>query len=289
MSNRRSFIKQSGILTAGLMMNPSGLMKPATGIGIQLYTLRNEIGNDPNTILSKIAAAGYKKVETYGYGAGKFFGKTPAEFAGLLKDNNLKSPSGHYGIDKFLLQNGNGDDVKELIDVAHTLGQEYIVIPHLSEEARKTSDQFRKLVERMNKAGELCKAGGVSLGYHNHDFEFKQLDNGTCYDILLKDADPKLVNLEMDIYWVVRAGYDPIELITKYPGRFPMWHVKDMSKTNPAENTEVGNGSIDYTKIFAVAKLSGLKHFYMEQENNYVPNALESIITSAKYISKKLV
>lgn len=289
MTSRRSFIKQSGVLTAGLMVEPSGLFYRRSAMGIQLYTLRNEIEKDPRGVIGSIAAAGYKKVETYGYGSGKFFGLTVQEFGQLLKDNRLNSPSGHYSPGKFLFANGNGDDVKELIEVAKVLGHEYIVIPHLPENERKTADQYKKLAERMNQAGELCKAARLQLGYHNHNFEFITLEGGQHgFDILLSQTDPALVKFEMDIYWVVRAGYDPIDLISKHPGRFPMWHVKDMSKIDRDENTEIGNGSIDFKKIFAVSRLSGLRHFYLEQENNYFPDALGSIVRSAEYIKANL-
>jgi sugar phosphate isomerase/epimerase len=271
------------------MIGPSNLMKPSSKMGIQLYTLRDQIGANPGAVLEKIAAAGYKNVELYGYAKGQFFGKSVKEFGQLLKDNHLKSPSGHYSLENYLSTERNEDDVKELIDVAHTLNQEYIVIPYLQEEHRKTIDQYKKLAARMNKAGEVCKAAGLTLGYHNHNFEFMKLEGGTGYDVILTETDPSLVKLEMDIYWVVRSGMDPIAMMTKYPGRFPMWHVKDMSKTNPEENTEIGNGTIDFKKIFESAKLSGLKYYYLEQENNYVPDPFGSIIKSADYISKNLV
>ncbi len=289
MTNRRNFIKQSGVLAAGLMMNFSCKPRTASQIGIQLYTLRDQVGNDPGAVFSKVAAAGYGKVETYGYENARFFGKTAKEFGGLLKNNNLTSPSGHYGMDKFLFDNGNGDDVKELIDVANTLGQEYIVIPHLEEQRRTTIAQYQRIVGKMNEAGTLCKAGGVQLGYHNHDFEFMPLEGSSGYTVLLKESDPSLVKLEMDIYWVVRAGQDPLDLMTKHPGRFTQWHVKDMSKTNRDENTEIGNGTIDFKKIFASTQLSGLQHFYLEQESNYKPDAYGSIAASAQYISQNLV
>ena len=290
MNSRRNFIKQSGILTAGIMIGSCNSSKPKKyDIGLQLYTLREDIVKDPRAVLAAIAAAGYKNVETFGYGEGKFFGLSVKEFGQALKDNGLSTPSGHYAPGDFLFRDGNGDDVKELIEVAHTLGHEYIVIPYLSEDQRKTEEQYKHLTERMNLAGELCRDSSLQLGYHNHSFEFTDLGNGRHgYDILLAETDPALVKLEMDIYWVVRGGYDPIDMMKKHPGRFPLWHVKDMDKANRNENTEIGNGSIDYKSIFKEAKLSGLKYYYVEQENNYVPNPIESIGASSRYLKENI-
>lgn len=129
----------------------------------------------------------------------------------------------------------------------------------------------------------------MKLAYHNHDFEFKKFGNQTGYDILLQETDKKLVDFELDLYWAVRSGNDPLQLFKANPGRFTMWHVKDMDKSKADWNTEIGEGSIDFKAIFAESKLSGMKHFFVEQETNYSPNPSDSIKTSWEYVSKQLM
>lgn len=290
MTSRRSFIQQSSLLTAGLMMNPSDLLKKQKTVGIQLYSVRDEIVKDPRGVIQKVADAGYNEVEMYGLTAdNKFYGLTVKELAQVLKDNRLKSPSGHYAPEKFLFENGNGDDVKNFCEVGHALGHQYITIPWMKEENRKTIEQYKALADRINKAAEICKAAGLKLAYHNHDFEFADINGQHGYDIFLNNTDKDLVKFEMDLYWVVRAGYDPIELFKKHPGRFHMWHVKDMLKTDKTKNTEVGNGSVDFKKIFANAKLAGVKHYIVEQENTYMPDIFTSIKTSCSYTRNTLL
>lgn len=290
MNARRNFLKQSALLTTGLATNPSEFLKRKTMIGIQLYTLRDDIVKDVRGVIAKVAAAGYREVETYGLSNdGQFFGLSVNEFGMLLNSHNIKTPSGHYMPSEMLFDNGNGDDVKKLCDVGHTLGHQYIVIPYLEEGRRKTIDQYKVLAERMNKAGEICKAANLQLAYHNHDFEFLQINGQRGYDILMKETDKDLLKLELDLYWVIRAGLDPIELFQKQPGRFPMVHVKDMDKADKTLNTEIGNGSIDFKPIIANAKLGGIRHYYLEQENNYVPDRITSIGNSFSFIRKNLL
>jgi sugar phosphate isomerase/epimerase len=263
--------------------------KHAQKIGIQLYTLREQLTADIPRIIGKVASAGYKQVETYGYSAkSKFWGLDPKAFHDLLKSYNLKSPGGHYGMDKIVAGTGD-DDLKTYIDAASELGQDYIVVPYMADADRQTIDQYKVIAERLNKAAELCKKSNIKLGYHNHDFEFKDLGNGqTGYQVLLKETDKKLIDFEMDIYWVVRAGLDPVKLIEENPGRFTMWHVKDMDKDKPELNTEVGNGSIDFKAIFDKSEQSGMKYLFLEQEN-FSMDPYESIEKSYRAINGLLV
>lgn len=290
MNARRNFLKQSALLTTGLALNPSEFLKSQTKIGIQLYTLRDDIAKDVKGVIGKVAAAGYKEVETFGLTRNEqFFGLSVKEFGQLLKDNNLTSPSGHYLPAKMLFEKGDGDDVKKLCDVGHVLGHQYIVIPHLAEERRKTIDQYKALAERMNKAGEICKKANLQLAYHNHDFEFLLIDGQKGYDIFMNDTDKDLLKLELDLYWAIRAGFDPLDLFNKQQGRFPMVHIKDMDKTDKTKNTEIGNGSIDFKRIIASSALAGIKHYYLEQENNYVPDTITSIQHSFSFMKKNLL
>jgi sugar phosphate isomerase/epimerase len=289
MITRKTFIRQSGLLLAGLTVRPDAFFKTMP-VGIQLYSLRAQIGKDLEAVVAKIAAAGYNDIETYGYTAAtdSFFGVKPADLKTLLKKYKLTSTSGHYQIDKFLLNDGPDDDVKKLIDVVKASGQTYLTVSSFNHSSTKTVADFAKVAKRFNAAGEICKKAGVQLAYHNHDSEFKMLDGASGYDTLLKESDGNLLKMELDLYWAVRGGQDPVAMFNKFPGRFPLWHVKDRDKATGNKNTEIGNGTIDFKAIFKAAKASGMKHFYMEQENFDI-DPYESIGKSSQYIKNTLL
>jgi sugar phosphate isomerase/epimerase len=207
----------------------------------------------------------------------------------MLDDNGLKATSNHFDFNS-MIKDGTTDLLKSYIETANHLGSEYVTIPYLVAELRGTSgDDYKKLALQINKVGELCKAEGLKLAYHNHAFEFTKFESTNGYEILLNETDKNLVDFEMDLYWVVRSGNDPLQLFEKYPGRFKMWHVKDMDKVNPDFNAEIGTGKLDFKSIFAHAKQSGMKRFFLEHESNYIPNPIESIKTSFNYINKNLI
>jgi len=286
-TNRRTFIQQAGLLSAGLMMKPSLTPRFHKDVGLQLYTVREQIAKDVPGVLAKVAAAGYTNVEPNGYTRkDKFWGMDEKAFKAILDANNLITTSGLYGID--IGGEKNFDDLKHFAEVANILGEKYVVIPWIFEEYRKTADDYKVLADKMNKAGEVTKAAGVHLGYHNHNFEFTDMGGLLGYDLILSNTDPKLVKMEMDIYWIVRGGADPVTLFHKYPGRFSLFHVKDMDKTNHLINTEVGSGTIDFKKIFANAKLAGLDYAFVEQEN-FAMDWDASITKSAEYLKNELL
>lgn len=291
MNNRRTFLKQSAMLSAGMLLVKPGMLlaKPSNlKVGIQLYSMRDYLPKDVKGTIAKIAKAGYKEVETYGYDTAKksFWGLSAKEFKTLLSDNGLTSSSGHYGVDMYF-NTGKADDQKAYIEAAHALGQSTIVVPYLNDTWRKTVADLHTCAQKINKIAALNKASGLKTGYHNHNFEFEPVDGVMLYDVLLKETDPS-VTFEMDLYWVVRAGHDPIKLMHQHPGRFSAWHVKDMDKKDNGINTEVGTGTIDFKKIFAYQKLSGVKHIFMEQEN-FSMDAYASITQSASYIKNTLL
>ncbi|WP_316794915.1 sugar phosphate isomerase/epimerase [Pedobacter agri] len=289
MNARRTFLKQAGLMAGASLVIPSfAFDKVNKNVGLQLYTLRDDLPKDVHTVIEKVAQAGYKEVETYGFADGKFWGLTPKEFKALLEANGLKAPSGHYLMDEFS-KYGNIDKLKIDIDAATSIGGKYFTIAGAHVDTNKGIDGFKKTAEDFNKVAELAKNAGLKFAYHNHDFEFKKFGDTTGYDVYLSETDKNLVNFELDLYWVVRSGNDPLALFKKYPGRFPMWHVKDMDKTKPEWNTEVGNGSIEFKSIFAQADLSGMKHFFVEHESNYKPNPIGSIKTSCDYIKANLI
>jgi len=280
-TTRRDFLKKSSMATAGLMLATPDWFK-AHAIGVQLYTVRNIIMKDPEGTLEKIAGFGYNEVEAFGYNNGKFFGKTPAEYLAILKKNNLRQPSGHYGLANI---NNNWD---KAIEDAKAVGQDFMVVAYLTDAERRSLDDYKKRAAEFNVAAEKCKKAGIQFAYHNHDFEFKDWGGGqTGMNVLLNETDKNLVKFEMDIYWVAKAGQDPVALFNHNKHRFCLWHVKDMDNTEKKAFTEVGNGVIDFKKIFANQKKSGMKHFFVEQDVSADPMA--SIQKSIQYIKSNLV
>lgn len=283
MNSRRTFLKQTGVLAAGLALAPSLGFIPATKkqVGLQLYTLRDILPKDLKGTIAKIAKAGYNQVEVFGYNDNdKFWGLDAKKFAALLKQNGLSAPSGHYDIANYLTK-GNSDHLKKYLEVANTLGSEYVVAPYLSEELRKTADDYKKTADKFNNAALICKNAGLKFAYHNHEFEFTKFGSTNGYDILLAHTDKNLVDFELDLYWTAYAGKNPIQLFKENSNRFKLWHVKDMDKKNRNLNAEIGKGSINFKEIFAHAKLAGVKYYMVEQETNYQPNEMNSIKTSA--------
>ncbi|PTS98094.1 sugar phosphate isomerase/epimerase [Pedobacter sp. HMWF019] len=289
MNSRRTFIKQTGLAAAGVLLMPSLAFKPSKKkVGIQLYSLREQLPKDVKGVIRKVAQTGFKEVETYGYSVkDKFWGLDAKAFKALLDENDLSAPSGHYGMDEFI-KSGNAEELKSYIEAANIVGGKYITVPWLGEPLRANLDDFKKVSAKLNQAAEICKASGLKLAYHNHDFEFHPYGDSNGYQVMLKETDPNLVHFEMDLYWVVRSGNDPVKLFEAHPGRFPMWHVKDMDKVNSHINTEAGSGSIDFKAIFKEAKLAGLKHAFLEQEN-FAMDPYASIKKSYNYISTELM
>jgi sugar phosphate isomerase/epimerase len=258
---RKTFLKTTGAAALALpFLKPTDVLaKPIKNVGLQLYTLRNEVGKDLAGTLKRVAEIGYKEVELFGYNNGTYFGKTPKEMRAVLDGLGLKTPSGHFMLGQ--LQK----DWDKAVDHAKEMGQQYMVCAYLFPQERKTADDYKRYVDVFNRAGEACQKAGIQFAYHNHDFEFQAIDGQLPYDILLK-TDPKLVQMELDLYWAAFAGKDPVELFKANPGRFPLVHLKDMAKTEKREFAEVGTGSIDFQRILDARKTAGIKHFFVEQD-----------------------
>lgn len=291
MIQRREFLINTGLALGALAIAPSfAFDSKKRAIGIQLWTLRDTLPKDVKGVLTQVGKAGFCEVETFGYSVDKgFFGTSVRDFKSILDDNGLKATSNHFDFNS-MIKDSSTDLVKYYVETANQLGSEYVTVPYIVSELRGTTgDAYKKLALQINNVGELCKEGGLKLAYHNHDFEFTKFGSTNGYEILLKETDKNLVDFEMDLYWVVRSGNDPLQLFKKYPGRFKMWHVKDMDKVNPDWNAEIGTGTIDFKSIFAQAKLAGMKRFFLEHESNYKPNPVESAATSFNYIRKNLI
>jgi len=285
---RRQVLKLSALTAAAALTSRFDVLAaPAKKVGLQLYTLRDEMGRDPVGTLKKVAQIGYKEVESFGYAEGKFFGKKPAEYAALLKDLGLSTPSGHYVTGKVMMKDEGSllNNWKRAVDDAAAIGQKYMVCAYLFPEERTKLDDYKKYVDLFNKSAEVCRAASIQFAYHNHDFEFKALGGKVPYDVLLSGTDPKLVQLELDLYWATFAGQDPVALFKKHPGRFPLWHIKDMEKSPERAFAEVGTGSINFQRIFDARKIAGMTHYFVEQDVCKRP-PLEAIAISYKNVKK---
>ncbi len=292
MLTRRSLIKQMALITGGsMLLNESFAFNAANKkVGIQLYTVRNLISKDPVGTLKSVAALGFQEVESFGYN-GKFFGMDASAYKTLLSDLNMAPVSGHYMYGNFGNKQIPGSVLfgwDKAVEDAAKLGQQYMVIAYLMPEERKSLDDYKKIAADISIAAEKCKKAGIQLCYHNHDFEFQQIGGQLPMDILTKETDASLVNIELDLYWATKAGQDPIAFFNAHKGRVALWHVKDMDKTEKKFYTEVGNGVIDFNTIFKNAKTSGMKHFFVEQDE--CPGSpLDSIQKSIGYIKGNLL
>jgi sugar phosphate isomerase/epimerase len=297
MPSRRIFLKQSGFAAGAMLLGPSlaraaGLQIAAKGsykIGLQLYTVRDHMNKDPRATLAKVAEIGYQEMEGATYtGTEKFYGMDVPAFAAALKQNGLTMPSSHYALGSPDTKGTILSDWEHAVEDAAHLGLKYMVCAYLPAEVRKTLDDYRKVADELNKAGETCRKHGIQLCYHNHNFEFPKIDGQVPYEVLLKRADKDLVKMEMDIYWITKAGYDPVAMFKEHPGRFVLWHVKDMDNTPKHFFTEVGNGIIDWNRVFAHAKEAGMQHFFVEQD--VCPgDPYASIAKSYAYLKKNIV
>jgi sugar phosphate isomerase/epimerase len=288
MINRRTFVKQAAAFASAAFVLPP---PPRYKLGLQMFTVRAPMRQDVDGTLKRIAAIGYEELETYGFDPEgmRYYGLDAKAFAQRLKDLGLTTPSGHYDLN--LQVNTSVDQLKTYMDRciqgAHVLGQSYITWPLIDPDSR-TIDKFKVVAERLNIIGEQARKAKLQVAYHNHNFEFVEQNGTRGYDIILKETDPALVKLQMDLYWVARAGQTPHDLFKRAPGRFVMWHVKDVDKVS-GDYTEVGNGTIDFTKIWPDAELAGLKHFFVEQGGNFTHDPIRSITDSAAYVQRVLL
>ena len=250
-------------------------------VGIQLYTVRDLMKADFEGTLAKVAQIGYREVEFAGY-----FDHTPQQVRAVLDKNGLAAPSCHVGYD-----NTAEDKWAATLDTVKAVGHQYVVCAWIPEESRgKTADDWKRVCDRFNKAGQAAQAAGVQFAYHNHNFEFAPLAGGQVpYDVLLAGTDSKLVQLEVDLFWITFAGADPVSYFMKYQGRFPMVHVKDMIKKPAPDVTpdkvmvDVGKGSIDWKAIFMHSGHAGIQHYFVEYDQP--PQPLADIKTSFDYLN----
>lgn len=283
--NRRTFIQASLLTTIGVSVGSSleAFSLKTSNYAMQLFSVRDAVAKDLEGTMEKLRGIGYDQLEIYGYD-GKFFGKTPNEFKSILKNTGMKVLSSHH-VSGFAM-NGKGSlkvDWEQTVDDLESIGASYMGCSYLFPNER-TNEIYSELPELLNKSGQVSKNAGIQFFYHNHDFEFESYGETLVYDYLINQTSPDLVKMELDLYWIYKAGKDPLEYFEKYPGRFPLWHVKDMSVAG--EITEVGNGTIDFEKVFAARKKAGLKHWFVEQDVSK-GDIFESLKQSQTYLETK--
>lgn len=283
--HRKDFIKLSALGILGLYScGISHVKNRKKTLAIQLYTVRDAMSADPEKTLERLAAMGFTGLEIYGYD-GTFFGKTSKEFQNILKNTGLRVISSHHTIGIF--NKGQGtllNNWEKSVEALHFIGSEYMVCSYLFPEER-TIENYKKLPELLENSGKVTKEAGIQFAYHNHDFEFEKFDETrNVYDFILENSSSELVKMELDLYWIAKAGIDPLVYFENYPKRFPLWHVKDM-KEGSKDFTEIGNGTIDFERIFKAKEQAGLEYWFLEQDSSD-KDIFESIRISSEFVAK---
>lgn len=279
------------LISAGMFKSPFNKNTP---LGLQLYTIRDAMTADPKGSLKKVADIGYKYIELANYADGKFYGFAPAEFRKIVNDLGLEVLSSHINVESAA---NKTEDASKIADDHAKLGAKYAIQPWVETKDR-TIPYYTKMVSQLNDAGAKMKKVGIKFGYHNHNFDFAKIDGKIPYfDIVLPNTDKNLVTMELDLFWVNKAGLNPIDLFKKYPGRFELLHVKDMfTKEAPYYDTvgeddfaPVGAGVIDFKSIFANADTAGAKYLIVEQDNTKDGKPFDAIKTSITNLKTKIL
>lgn len=301
--DRRNFLRVGSTLTAGALILPysacnNNSSKPENEseqtettetatkgsiekFGIQLYTIRDVIYDNPKEKLKKLADFGYRQIESYEGkdGMGMFWGMSPTDFKKYCDDIGLDCVASHCDIYK---------DFEAKAAQAAEVGIKYLICPYIG--GQESLDAYKKKADDFNNCGEICRKNGIRFAYHNHEYTFPELEGQIPQDFLMENTDPNLVDFEMDIYWVVTAGADPIAYFKKYPNRFKLSHVKDRIKNVPSEEREascdLGTGQINFPEILKAAKEQGMEYFIVEQERYDNSTPLQSAEADANYLKK---
>ncbi len=272
-TSRRGLLKSAAAFAAFASVPSVLAHADHTRVGLQLYTVRDMAKDDFLGTLEHVAAVGYKDMEFAGY-----FGHSVQTLRRHLDALGMAAPSAHIPLTAFQ------DNTDKVIEDALVMGHHYLVMPYLTQEQRAGGiDTYKRLAEFLNGVGEKCRASGIMLAYHNHDFEFQAEDGQLPYDVLLEVPAENML-MEMDLYWTIKAGFDPVAYFAKHPGRFPLWHVKDMD--TEGNFADVGTGTIDFDRIFAQRQLAGLQHGFVERDRT---DDLERTLTRSFEGAKRLI
>lgn len=295
---RRKFIKTTGLMTVGSVIlpwwacqnnapsegentenantdtSPAGNLGP---FGIQLYTLRSEMDKDAKNVIRKVAEFGYAQAENYEGQQGLWWSMDHKEYKALCDEVGLSMISSHCNF---------AENFEEKVAQAAEVGMKYLIAPWVG--PQKKMDDFKRISDTFNQCGEICRKNGMRFAYHNHDYSFKELEGQLPQDVMMQNTNPELVDFEMDMYWVVTAGADPIAWLNKYPGRWKLCHVKDRDTNAPANKRDasciLGQGAIDYTPILKTAKAQGMDYFIVEQELYENSTPFDSAKADAEYM-----
>jgi sugar phosphate isomerase/epimerase len=317
-NSRRNFIKNYGIaaVSAPFLLQAlagckgktdqtttkiAGIAPSIEKFGLQLWTVKEDMAKDTKATLKAVADAGYTQIESFTGDTGIFWGMKPADFKTYLSDLGLQMISSHINPD-FTTKKETEDEFKKLVDDCASVGLSYVLNPFPGE--IKTADEWKKITEGLNRQGEITKAAGIKMGYHNHHIEFLPTDDGSIpEEIMLKGTDADLVSFELDLYWVVKAGQDPEKWLKDYANRFKLVHVKDLYKEDRLKeieatekkedpfwplgaSTTLGNGRIDFSKVLKTAKEQGVEYYIVEQERFDKSSPLQDIKIDAEYMKK---
>jgi len=282
-TSRRTFLGQVAAGTLLSTVTGRAAEHRVERLGLQLYTVRDLMAKDFEGTLTKVASLGYQEVEFAGY-----FDQTPKNVRAILDRNKLTAPSAHVDYPSL------GEKLPQVIEAGQVIGHRYLVNPWIDEEMRKQPDVWKRVAETFNRAGEATKKAGIQFAYHNHHFEFVPTNGSMPYDLLLKECDPDLVKMELDLCWITVAGQDPLTYFRRYPGRFPLVHAKGLKKVpvGPApvpfdqaipNITDVGSSDIiDWKRIFAQSEQAGIRHYFVEHDQPASP--VDSLQSSATYL-----
>lgn len=304
---RRDFLKISaagalGVIALGPMAckpgakqaaQPVAVDRKSFGVGIQLYTIRDAMDADKLGSLKKLSDMGYKNLELANYADGKFYGYTPVEFKKIVNDLGMEIISSHTSVEA---QGITVESAKKMADDHAALGVKYCVQPWV-EEVDRNIESYKRMIADWNEVGKIMKEVGIQFGYHNHNFEFANLDGIIpYYDIFMPEMDADLITMELDMYWATKAGQDPVEMFNKYPGRFQLFHFKDMAQQSEPfydvikdDITSVGAGLIDFKRILAAKEVAGMKYLFVEDDNQGNGQPFEAVELSISNLTSKIL
>lgn len=277
---RRQFIRTTAAGATAAMIMPSYSCTPgAKKTGMILYTVRNEMDKDPETALDRIAGIGYNWLEAASYSEGRYYGHKPSDFRKMVESRGMQLVSSHNSL--------NRDNLDEVVGAAAEAGLQYTVIPSLPDQWISSPDEIKRTADFMNMAGEKCRDKGIKLCFHNHTIEFKPVEGVIPYDVFLNNTEPGLVSFQLDLAWIKSSGNDPLDYFNRFPGRFELWHVKDLTEDH--KDATLGEGIIDFRPIFDKAGTAGMKYFFVEHDHSRNHTPMESIEISRNYLVNNIL